>query len=64
MFIDIRLILLIQINGQIRKENMHQCKAQPRQASLGYPFRNTAAHVEAPPTTGWPRHRENREFGC
>ena len=26
------------------------CKAQPRHASLGYPFRNTAAHTEATPT--------------
>ena len=27
-----------------------QCKAKPRRASLGYPFRNTAAHTEATPT--------------
>ena len=27
-----------------------RCKAQPRRASLGYPFRNTAAHTEATPT--------------
>ena len=26
------------------------CKAQPRRASLGYPFHNTAAHTEATPT--------------
>ena len=26
------------------------CKAQPRRASLGYPFSNTAAHMEATPT--------------
>ena len=26
------------------------CKAQPRRASLGYPFHNTAAHTEAMPT--------------
>ena len=26
------------------------CKAQPRRALLGYPFRNTAAHTEATPT--------------
>ena len=26
------------------------CKAQPRRASLGYPFCNTAAHMEAMPT--------------
>ena len=26
------------------------CKAQPRRTSLGYPFRNTAAHTEATPT--------------
>ena len=26
------------------------CKAQPRCALLGYPFRNTAAHMEATPT--------------
>ena len=27
-----------------------KCKAQPRRALLGYPFRNTAAHTEATPT--------------
>ena len=26
------------------------CKVQPRRASLGYPFHNTAAHTEAMPT--------------
>ena len=26
------------------------CKAQSRYTSLGYPFRNTAAHMEALPT--------------
>ena len=26
------------------------CKAQPRRASLGYPFCNMAAHMEATPT--------------
>ena len=26
------------------------CKAQPRRASVGYPFCNTTAHMEAPPT--------------
>ena len=26
------------------------CKAQPRRASLGYPFHNMAAHTEATPT--------------
>ena len=26
------------------------CKAQPRHASLSYPFCNTAAHMEATPT--------------
>ena len=26
------------------------CKVQPRHASLGYPFHNTAAHTEATPT--------------
>ena len=26
------------------------CKAQPRHASLGYPFHNMAAHTEAMPT--------------
>ena len=26
------------------------CKAQPRHTSLGYPFHNTAAHIEATPT--------------
>ena len=26
------------------------CKAQPRRASLGYPFHNMAAHMEATPT--------------
>ena len=26
------------------------CKAQPRRALLGYPFHNTAAHMEAMPT--------------
>ena len=26
------------------------CKVQPRCASLGYPFHNTAAHTEAMPT--------------
>ena len=26
------------------------CKAQPRRASLGYPFCNMAAHTEAMPT--------------
>ena len=26
------------------------CKAQPCRASLGYPFHNTAAHMEATPT--------------
>ena len=28
----------------------YKCKAQPHCASLGYPFRNTAAHTEATPT--------------
>ena len=27
-----------------------KCKAQPRHALLGYPFHNTAAHMEAMPT--------------
>ena len=27
-----------------------QCKAQPHHALLGYPFHNTAAHMQAPPT--------------
>ena len=27
-----------------------KCKAQPRRASLSYPFRNMAAHMEATPT--------------
>ena len=26
------------------------CKAQPRHTLLSYPFRNTAAHMEAMPT--------------
>ena len=26
------------------------CKVQPRRALLSYPFRNTAAHMEATPT--------------
>ena len=29
---------------------MIYCKAQPRRASLGYPFRNTEAYTEAMPT--------------
>ena len=27
-----------------------RCEAQPQRASLGYPFHNTAAHMEATPT--------------
>ena len=27
-----------------------RCKAQPHRALLGYPFQNTAAHMEAMPT--------------
>ena len=30
--------------------NVINCKAQPHRASLGYPFHNTAAHIEATPT--------------
>ena len=32
------------------KDEMPYCKVQPRHASLGYPFCNTAAHMEATPT--------------
>ena len=28
----------------------HMCKVQPHHALLGYPFHNTAAHMEATPT--------------
>ena len=34
----------------IRDNTLEKCKAQPRRALLGYPFRNTAAHTEATPT--------------
>ena len=36
--------ILSGINSQSK------CKAQPRRALLGYPFHNTAAHMEAMPT--------------
>ena len=33
-----------------RLDLLNKCKVQPRRASLGYPFHNTAAHMEATPT--------------
>ena len=48
-----RGILIFQ--GVLRKFHFltkfpHLCKAQPRHALLGYPFHNTAVHMEAMPT--------------
>ena len=34
----------------LKSMKFYICKAQPRRALLGYPFRNTAAHTEAMPT--------------
>ena len=33
--------------GIVDKFDTYECKVQPRHASLGYPFCNTAAHTEA-----------------
>ena len=32
------------------KDLKYECKVQPHHALLGYPFHNTAAHMEATPT--------------
>ena len=37
-------------NKEYEKSKWEHCKAQPRHASLSYPFHNTAAHTEATPT--------------
>ena len=38
------------INALVNAKRASSCKAQPHRASLGYPFHNTAAHMEATPT--------------
>ena len=42
--------LEFQIQGDKVCYTPLKCKAQPHQALLGYPFHNTAAHMEAMPT--------------
>ena len=37
-------------NNLLNYDIQHNCKAQPCRASLGYPFHNMAAHMEATPT--------------
>ena len=41
---------IFQKHQTIPEDFQDLCKVQPRRALLGYPFHNTAAHMEATPT--------------
>ena len=47
---DDTAITEVKNDRNMTNDDLKYCKAQPRHASLGYPFCNTAAHMEATPT--------------